>query len=193
MSNEDGNQVLQLNNATRLELMAEFREAMKAADPAAVVGDGVIHPSFKLKPEEFKFAQSQYLFTIWLSGRGLRPDQTISGKEQLLKSTVAMPEATDWRLLADSPAALADLDAMLVSALQFAKSGEATWGDIANQIFPALEVIGQKYPELGITDSEVHETIARFFAINFAPAMYEFMRYYNANECARAGRSTAQK
>lgn len=59
MANENSNQVAQKNTATRLELMAEFREAMKAVDPSAVVGDGVIHPSFKLKPEEFKFAQSQ--------------------------------------------------------------------------------------------------------------------------------------
>ncbi|WP_426158109.1 hypothetical protein [Pseudomonas sp. TSRC2-2] len=107
--------------------------------------------------------------------------QSITEKEKSLWDTVAMPQASDWQLLSDNPSVLIELNTVLINALHFAKSGtDVTFGEVAEQIFPALAVIDKKYPDSGVTDSEGYLTVARFFAINYSPAIYDFLRYYGA-------------
>jgi len=107
--------------------------------------------------------------------------QSITEKERGLRDTVAMPQASDWQLLSDNPSVLIELNTVLINALHFAKSGtDVTFGEVAEQIFPALALIDQKYPDNGVTDSEGYLTVARFFAINYSPAIYDFLRYYGA-------------
>ena len=107
--------------------------------------------------------------------------QSISEKEKSLRDTVAMPLASDWQLISENPSVLIELNTVLIHALHFAKSkADITFGEIAEQIFPALAVIDNKYPGNGVTDTEGYLTVARFFAINYSPAIYDYLRYYGA-------------
>jgi hypothetical protein len=100
-----------------------------------------------------------------------------------LRATIAVPEDLDWQLLvadeAERRAIVAEQNGALVSALEAVKElpTQSTWGDIASRISSRIDPIEVKYPNAGISDSEGHATIANFFALNWEPAMYDFLRY----------------
>jgi hypothetical protein len=108
---------------------------------------------------------------------------TLSQKHKALRDTVAVPDDQDWQLLvaddAERRAIVAELNDALVSALEAVKAlpTQSTWGDIASEISSRLDPLEAKYPNAGISDSEGHATIATFFALNWQPAMYDFLRY----------------
>lgn len=108
---------------------------------------------------------------------------TLSEKEQMLRATVALPTANDWCLLAGDEALVNRLNGALVEALDEAKSGKcATCGEIGKAIFDRLAVIEQDHPDAGISDSEGNSTVARFFAVNYAPSIHDYLRYYRASK-----------
>lgn len=124
----------------------------------------------------------------------MRALKSLKEKELELLESVALPQADDWQLLSDMPEVVEELNNILVNALAFAKNkpGDLTWGQIADQIFPPMKVLAEKHPNLGITDSEGFLTVARFFGVNYSPAIYDFFRYYGAEpefstgpECSR--------
>jgi hypothetical protein len=108
---------------------------------------------------------------------------TLSQKHEALRETIAVPEDQDWQLLvaddAKRRAIVAELNDALVSALEAVKAlpPQSTWGDIASEIASRLDPLEAKYPNTGISDSEGHATVASFFALNWEPAMYDFLRY----------------
>lgn len=108
--------------------------------------------------------------------------KSLKDKELELLQSVALPQADDWQLLRDMPEVVTELNNILVNALAFAKtnSGDLTWGQIADQIFPFIKVLAEKHPNLGITDSDGFLTVARFFGVNYSPAIYDYFRYYGA-------------
>lgn len=110
--------------------------------------------------------------------------KTLSEKQAELRRTVGIPTADDWHLIEDNEETakllLSELNAVLVAALELAKSGCATWGQIADEVFPKLADIEVKYQNPSILDSEGYVTVARFFALNYSPAMYDYLRYYGA-------------
>lgn len=109
------------------------------------------------------------------------PPLLLTAKENSLRDTVALPQACDWRLLQDNPVVVGELNTVLVLALNYAKASESvTWGMIAEQIYPHFIRINKKYPGHGVLDSEAYQTIARFFAVNYSPALYDFLRFYGA-------------
>ncbi|WP_274644132.1 hypothetical protein [Pseudomonas serbica] len=105
--------------------------------------------------------------------------QTLSEKENALLLTVALPDNDDWRLPEGNDEVIKELNEVLVAALEFAKAGDRTWGDIAEEIFPALAKLDAKHSKLGILESDGYTTVARFFAINLNTAIYDYLRYYD--------------
>ena len=108
--------------------------------------------------------------------------KTLSEKENELLLTVGMPDSDDWRLLGGGDEVIQELNDVLVAALEFAKAADRTWGDIADEIFPPLAKLNAKYPKIGILESDAYTTVARFFAINLTPAIYDYLRYYDGAE-----------
>ncbi|MFC6478609.1 hypothetical protein ACFQDN_21830 [Pseudomonas asuensis] len=110
--------------------------------------------------------------------------KTLSEQAEL-RLTVALPTADDWQLLVDDKETKEQLvnrlNAVLVAALEFAKRDDSTWGQISEEIFPALFKLDAEFPNAGIRDSEGYLTVARFFAVNYSPAMYDFLRYFEAD------------
>lgn len=113
--------------------------------------------------------------------------KTLSEKEEELLETVALPGVDDWQLLDPDDeerevieAIVAELNAVLVDALEFAKREKPTFGEIGKRVYSQIALIDAKYPEYGVTDSEGCQTIARFFAVNYHPAIYDFLRYHLA-------------
>lgn len=109
---------------------------------------------------------------------------TLTQKQEALRSTVAVPEDQDWQLLVQDEskrrAIVAELNDALVEALEVAKAQPPhtyLWGDLAKDISSRIEPLEAKYPDAGISDSEGRATVARFFALNWEPAMYDFLRY----------------
>ena len=108
--------------------------------------------------------------------------KTLSEKESELRLTVALPDNDDWRLLGGGEEVIQELNDVLVAALEFAKATDRTWGGIADEIFPPLAKLNAKYPNIGILESDAYTTVARFFAINLTPAIYDYLRYYDGAE-----------
>lgn len=111
--------------------------------------------------------------------------KTLSEKEEELLETVALPGVDDWQLLDPDDeerevieAIVAELNAVLVDALELAKQEKTTFGEIGKRVYSQIALIHAKYPERGVTDSEARQTVARFFAVNYHPAIYDFLRYH---------------
>jgi hypothetical protein len=104
---------------------------------------------------------------------------TLSEKEAQLRDTVALPTEDDWQLLKEEQnAAIVDeANAILVKVLELCKRGTySTWGDIARAVYTPLGELEERY-EAGLLDSEGRQTVARFFGVNYTPAMYDYLRY----------------
>jgi hypothetical protein len=104
---------------------------------------------------------------------------TLREKEKQLWETVALPGEDDWELLNDenNSAIIVEANAILVKVLELCKSGAfSTWGDIAKAVYTPLSELEERY-EAGLLDSEGRQTVARFFGINYNPAMYDYLRY----------------
>jgi hypothetical protein len=111
--------------------------------------------------------------------------KTLTEKEEQLLETVALPGVDDWQLLdpddedrEEIEAIVAELNAVLVGALEFAKLEKTTFGEIGKRVYSQIDLIQAKYPERGVKDSEARQTVARFFAVNYSPVIYDFLRYY---------------
>ncbi len=107
---------------------------------------------------------------------------TLQEKKEVLRFTVAMPTADNWQLLSESvdekTIVIEKANAILLKVLEGCKaSSYATWGGIARAIFEPMDELAAKYPDAGLTDSEASHTIALFFALNYDPTIYNFLRY----------------
>lgn len=116
-----------------------------------------------------------------LVGRETETAMTLSEKQNLLAATVALPTAMDWQLQVDDDELMGRLNAALAQVLADTKASKhGTWGEIGAAIFGQLDAFAEEFPDAGILDSEGSQTVARFFAVNLDPAMYDFLRYYRA-------------
>lgn len=111
----------------------------------------------------------------------------LSDKEAALRASVAMPTADDWQLLSsskeDAAAIIERANVVLSNVLARLKNREfPTLGAAGRALFPELEAIADEYPDSGLLDSEGMQTVARFFAVNFQPALYDFFRYYSPGD-----------
>lgn len=107
---------------------------------------------------------------------------TLTEKEDGLKSTVAMPTASDWCLYCDDPkkasVVISELNGALLCALTKAKSNKCkTWHDIGKAISDAITPISEKYQDVVVSNSEMSSTVARFFGVNYCPTIYNYVRY----------------
>lgn len=113
------------------------------------------------------------------------PTLTLSDKRNQLLTTVAMPTNDDWELLLDDEREIAVViekaNAILVRVLEQAKEGAyLVQSEIALAIFDSMDKLNAEYPDAGLTDSEACRTIALFFALNYDPTIYEYLRYGRA-------------
>lgn len=107
---------------------------------------------------------------------------TLQEKEKALRSTVAMPTADNWQLLSENAdektIVIEEANAILLNVLEGCKASTyTTWGEIVRAIFEPMDKLASKYPDAGLTDSEASQTIALFFALNYDPAIFNFLRY----------------
>lgn len=106
--------------------------------------------------------------------------QTLNEKAHALQESVALPDASNWCLGAypSAPKAIKELNASLVESLNQIKAiNGIMMGTVGNLIMNSLAKVAKKYPELEIFNSEGFQTIALFFAVNYEPTMYHFLRY----------------
>jgi hypothetical protein len=109
----------------------------------------------------------------------------LSEKEESLRATVAFPTVSDWQLSGDDEnvkqALVSQLNREMERTLQELKDGIlVTWGEVATALYSRIDRIAAHHPLAGIKDSEGSETMARFFAVNYEPAIYDFIRYRRA-------------
>ncbi|MDD2892548.1 MAG: hypothetical protein PHF20_01345 [Halothiobacillaceae bacterium] len=106
---------------------------------------------------------------------------TLREKKNELWNSVALPTNEDWQLLCDegkSAVLIEKLNAILVSVLKGCKEGSyETWGAIALAIFKPIDKLAEENPDADISSSEGSGIIALFFAINYDPTIYSFLRY----------------
>lgn len=95
---------------------------------------------------------------------------------------VTMPGVDDWQLLGDSDEAnqalTNELNAVLNEVLTTAKRGGFTPLRLAESLFPKIEHLDNEHPNFGILDTEAREAMASFFADNFDPATYHYVRWW---------------
>lgn len=114
-----------------------------------------------------------------LVGKTVDTAMTLSEKQNLLAATVALPTSRDWQLLVDDYQLVESLNTVLAQTLADAKAGKhASWEQIGAAVFGQIQAFVDKFPDAGILDSEGYLTVSRFFAVNYDPAMYNFLRYY---------------
>lgn len=105
---------------------------------------------------------------------------TLAEKESTLLATVALPTAQDWQLVGElhiHEEVLASANRILAEVLEGCKASKyLVWGQIAEAIYKPLAKLEQEY-NVGLVDSEGCQTVARFFGVNYTPAIYEFLRY----------------
>lgn len=106
--------------------------------------------------------------------------QTLNEKSHALQESVALPDASNWCLgnYPTAPDAIKNLNESLTESLAQIKAVNGmTWGTIRKMIMDSLIKVAKKYPELEIFNSEGFQTIALFFAVNYSPTIYDFLRY----------------
>jgi len=108
------------------------------------------------------------------------PQQTLNEKAFALQESVALPDTSNW-CLGDSITArkaVKELNAALVESLTTIKSHNGLiMITIAHLIMEPLAKVAAQYPKLDIFSSEGYQTIALFFAVNYDPTIYHFLRY----------------
>jgi hypothetical protein len=116
-----------------------------------------------------------------VNGNGERKMVTLFDKKQQLLATVGMPTPMDWQLLVDDAHEMAVIiekaNTILLTVLEECRKGSISWNRINERVYGPLQQLATEYPEAGVDDSEARDTIARFFAFNYDPAVYEEMRY----------------
>lgn len=105
---------------------------------------------------------------------------TLAEKEQSLLATVALPTADDWGLVEWNPELIEKANVALVKALEEAKaleSEDSPAGYVQGVFYRCQDDLHEAHPDAGFRDSEASTALARFVAINLAPAYYEAIRY----------------
>jgi hypothetical protein len=116
-------------------------------------------------------------------GKELETALTLSEKEQSLRKSVALPTADDWKLFIKDDSLIDQLNAALVESLSEVKASQSiTFGAIEKIVYGRLNAIAKDYPEAGLSDSEASQTVARFFAVNYSPKLYDFLRHVSISQ-----------
>jgi len=107
--------------------------------------------------------------------------KTLTQTQNELRNTIAVADNRDFQLLTtDSDLKdriIDELNEGLKVVLIEIRKNTTTLGKIGAKISHFMSGMLEKYPNVGLDDSESHETVARFFAINYAPHAYDYIRY----------------
>ena len=99
-----------------------------------------------------------------------------------LPKTVAIPTESNWQLLIEDPKEIKHvvglLNAQLLIVLEKAKAGKyKTDGKLHHDLTRRMLRIADRHHDAGIFDSEGKQTMALFFAVNYEPTIYDYIRY----------------
>src|SRR5574340_542360 len=108
---------------------------------------------------------------------------TLGEKEALIRESVGVPSVEDWQLMIPDielrARLIARLNEHLIQVLDHVKAGHyRRWEELAQAVYGPLEKLAREHPGAGLLDGEAHVVIARFFAVNYRPALYDFLRHY---------------
>lgn len=106
---------------------------------------------------------------------------TLAQKQNELRSTIAIADNSDFQLLIDDSDSIDrvinELNEGLINILIDIKANNVTQGEVGAKISQFMSHIYMKYPDAGIGDSEAYQAVARFFSLNYAPNIYNYIRY----------------
>jgi hypothetical protein len=107
---------------------------------------------------------------------------TLNEKLRALRDTVGVPTSDNWRLLEDNPVKnkqiVDQLNAALLETLEYCKNKEGKTNKMIGQHLQArILPIAQAHPHADIFSSEASITIALFFAANYSPSIYDYLRH----------------
>jgi hypothetical protein len=111
----------------------------------------------------------------------MEKQQTLNEKEAQLLESIAVPTAEDWSFLVEGElrdGLVAQANQILLTVLGELRANHiSTFGDIARAVYTPLGELSKAYPEACVLDSEALTTVARFFGLNYSPALYHHMRF----------------
>lgn len=103
---------------------------------------------------------------------------SLSAKREALRESVSLPTLEEWGLVCGTQQLVDEVNAVLLRGLDALRAGEIQ-GKVRYRLFEELVLVHQSNKAACVLDSEGMSAIAAFFAVNYDPALYDFMRYYS--------------
>lgn len=107
-----------------------------------------------------------------------RTTLSLAAKREALRASVSLPTLEEWGLVCGTQQLVDELNAVLLRGLHALRAGELQ-GKVRYRLFEELVLVHQANKAACLLDSEGMSAIAAFFAVNYDPSLYDFMRYYS--------------